>query len=200
MQQVSTQTLILVALAMAIAAGIPALLPRLPLPGVVIEIVLGAVIGPQVLGLVHPGTTLNFLADFGLAMLFLMAGFEMDPAVLRGRPISNALAGWVISAVIALGAATLLFEAGLARTPILTALALSTTAIGALMPMLRDDRLLGPPYGPMVLAAGAIGEAAPVVALSGARWKRPRSARGANHVGLCRRRFRRCGSGCRSER
>jgi Kef-type K+ transport system membrane component KefB len=166
MQQVSTQTLILVALAMAIAAGIPALLPRLPLPGVVIEIVLGAVIGPQVLGLVHPGTTLNFLADFGLAMLFLMAGFEMDPAVLRGRPISNALAGWVISAVIALGAATLLFEAGLARTPILTALALSTTAIGALMPMLRDDRLLGPPYGPMVLAAGAIGEAAPVVALS----------------------------------
>jgi Kef-type K+ transport system membrane component KefB len=49
MQQVSTQTLILVALAMAIAAGIPALLPRLPLPGVVIEIVLGAVIGPQFL-------------------------------------------------------------------------------------------------------------------------------------------------------
>ena len=166
MQQVSTENLILVALAMAIAAGIPALLPRLPLPGVVIEIVLGAVIGPQILGLVHPGTTLNFLADFGLAMLFLMAGFEMDPAVLRGRPISNALAGWIISALIALGTAMLLFEAGLAGAPILTALALSTTAIGVLMPMLRDSHLLGPPYGPMVLAAGAIGEAAPVIGLS----------------------------------
>ena len=166
MQEGSTENLILVVLAMAIAAGIPALLPRLPLPGVVIEIVLGAIIGPQVLGLVHPGTIMNFLADFGLAMLFLMAGFEMDPAVLRGRPIGNALSGWIISAAIALGAALLLFEVGLARAPILTALALSTTAIGVLMPMLRDGRLLDPPYGPMVLAAGAIGEAAPVIALS----------------------------------
>jgi hypothetical protein len=63
-------------------------------------------------------------------MLFPMAGFEMDPAVLQGRPIRNALAGWGISAIIALAAATLLVEAGLARNPILTALALTTTAIG----------------------------------------------------------------------
>jgi Kef-type K+ transport system membrane component KefB len=76
---ISTENLIVVVLAMAIAAGIPVLLRRLPLRGVVIEIVLGAVIGPQVLGLVHPGTTMNFLADFGLGMLSLMAGFEMDP-------------------------------------------------------------------------------------------------------------------------
>jgi Kef-type K+ transport system membrane component KefB len=166
MEQVNTVNLIVVAVVMAIAAGIPALLPRLPVPGVVLDIVLGAVVGPQVLGLVHPGTTLNFMADFGLGMLFLMAGFEMDPVVLRGRPIRNALAGWGMSAVIALGAAMLLFEADLARAPILTALALTTTAIGALMPMLRDARLLGPPYGPLVLAGGAIGEAAPVIVLS----------------------------------
>jgi Kef-type K+ transport system membrane component KefB len=166
MEQVNTVNLIVVAVVMAIAAGIPALLPRLPVPGVVLDIVLGAVVGPQVLGLVHPGTTLNFMADFGLGMLFLIAGFEMDPAVLRGRPIRNAVAGWVISAVIALGAAMLLFEMGLAGAPILTALALCTTAIGALMPMLRDARLLGPPYGALVLAGGAIGEAAPVIVLS----------------------------------
>src|SRR5271166_1938191 len=127
MEHVSTENLIAVAITMAIAAGIPALLPRLPLPGVVLEIVLGVIIGPQVLGLVHPGITLNFMADFGLGMLFLMAGFEMDPAVLQGRPIRNATVGWVMSAVIALGAATLLYETGLARAPILTALALATT-------------------------------------------------------------------------
>jgi Kef-type K+ transport system membrane component KefB len=88
MQQISTENLIAAAITMALAAGIPAVFPRLPLPGVVLEIVLGAVIGRQILGLVHPGTTLNFLSDFGLAMLFLMAGFEMDSAVLHGRPIS----------------------------------------------------------------------------------------------------------------
>jgi Kef-type K+ transport system membrane component KefB len=166
MEQVNIVNLIVVALVMAVAAGIPALLPHLPVPGVVLDIVLGAVVGPQVLGLVHPGAPLNFLANLGLGMLFLMAGFEVDPAVLRGRPIRNAAVSWGISAVFAFGAAMLLFEAGLARAPILTALALATTAIGALMPMLRDARLLGLPYGPMVLAGGAIGEAAPVIALS----------------------------------
>src|SRR5271165_3155020 len=166
MEQISITNLIAIALAMAIAAAIPALMPRLPVPGVVLEVVIGAIIGPQVLGLVHPGVTLDFLASFGLGMLFLMAGFEMDPAVLRGRPIRNALAGWGITVIIALAAAFLLSVAGLGSAPLLTALALSTTTIGALMPVLRDAGVLGPPYGPMVLAAGAMGEAGPVIALS----------------------------------
>ena len=108
MQRISSENLIAVAITMALAAGIPAMLPRLPLPGVVLKIVLGAIIGPQILGLVHPGTTLNFIANFALAMLFLMAGCEMDPAVLQERPICNALAGWGISAITTLSAATLL--------------------------------------------------------------------------------------------
>jgi Kef-type K+ transport system membrane component KefB len=120
MDEINPTNLIAVAVAMVIAAGIPALLPRLPLPGVVLEIALGAVIGPQVLGLVHPGVRLNFMADFlGLGMLFLMAGFETDPAVLRGRPIPNALFGWAITAVIAFGAAMLLnilYQAALRQT------------------------------------------------------------------------------------
>ncbi len=118
------------------------------------------------LGLVHAQVTLNFLATFGLGMLFLMAGFEMDPAVFKGRPIRNALTGWALSAVIAFGAAMLLTSAGLASGWLLTGLALATSSIGALLPVLRNSGLLSPPYGPMVLAAGAIGEAAPVIVLS----------------------------------
>jgi Kef-type K+ transport system membrane component KefB len=95
-----------------------------------------------------------------------MAGFEMDPAVLSGRPIRNALAGWVLTAMIAFGAAVLLARAGLASGWLLTGLALTTSSIGALLPVLRDSGLLSPPYGPMVLAAGALGEAAPVIVLS----------------------------------
>src|SRR5271166_3230739 len=105
MEHVSTENLIAVAITIAIAAGIPALLPRLPLPGVVLEIVLGVIIGPQVLGLVHPHVTLNFLANFGLGMLFLMAGFEVDPAILKGRPLRNAVWGWALTLIIAFGTA-----------------------------------------------------------------------------------------------
>ncbi len=167
MDEINATNMVAVALAMVIAAAVPAVFPRLPVPSVVLEIALGALIGPQVLGIVHPGERLNFMADFlGLGMLFLMAGFEMDPAVLRGRPIQNALFGWGMSAVIALGAAMLLKMLGVASAPLFTALALTTTTIGTLLPMLRDSDLLAPPYGPMLLAAGTIGEVGPIIALS----------------------------------
>jgi Kef-type K+ transport system membrane component KefB len=161
-----SMNMIAVALAMAIAAAIPALLPRLPVPGVVLEILLGVLIGPHLLGLLHPGVTLNALADFGLAMVLLMAGFEMDPSVLRGPPIRLALAGWAISCALAFGAALALSALGLGTAWPFTGLVLTTTAIGVLLPILRDSRLLAPPYGPLILAAGAVGEAGPIVVLS----------------------------------
>src|SRR5271157_2119411 len=166
MDQVNVVNLIAVAIALSLSASIPALLPRLPVPGVVLEIVIGVLIGPQVLNIVHPQTTLNFLADLGVGMLFLMAGFEMNPAVLRGRPIRNGLLGWALTLVIAFGSAALQATAGLASGWLFTGLALTTTSIGALLPMLRDAGLLSPPYGPMVMAAGAMGEAGPVILLS----------------------------------
>jgi Kef-type K+ transport system membrane component KefB len=166
MEHVNTWNLLGVAVAMAISATITTLFPRLPVPGSVLEIVLGVLFGQQVLHILAPGPASSLFSLLGLAMLFLMAGFEMNPAILRGRPIRNALAGWGLSAVIALGAACLLVAAGLAGAPLMTALALTTTAIGALLPALRDADLLAPPYGPMVLAAGAVGEAGPVIILS----------------------------------
>jgi Kef-type K+ transport system membrane component KefB len=152
--------------AITAAAAIPALFPRLGVPGVVIEIAAGVLIGPQVLGLVEPNHTLNVVAAIGLATLFLLAGFEVDPDVLRGRPLRVALRGWAATAVLAAAAAFALAGAGLVAAPLLTGLALTTTAVGALLPILRDAGRLGPPYGPMILAVGAIGEAAPLIALS----------------------------------
>lgn len=163
---IDTPNLIVVTLVVTGAAAIPALFPRLPLPGVVLEIVLGALVGPQVLGWLEPGPTLTVLSNFGLVTLFLMAGFEIDPNVLAGPPIRRACIGWLASGLLALGAAWLLTTTGLATSLALCALALTTTAIGTLMPILRDGRLLRPPYGPMVLAGGAVGEAGPVIALA----------------------------------
>lgn len=152
--------------AMTAAAGVPALFPRLGIPGVVLEIVGGVLIGPQVLNLVHPGPIVVTLSTLGLCVLFLLAGFEVDPDVLKGRPLRLAWRGWVLSAVIAAAVAYGLAATGLIEAPLLTALALTTTAVGALLPILRDAGRLGPPYGPIVLATGAIGEAAPLIALS----------------------------------
>jgi Kef-type K+ transport system membrane component KefB len=165
MEEGGATNLIYVGVAIAVAAAIPAMLPRLPLPGAVLEILLGILIGPQVLAIANTDFVLHFLADFGLGILFLMAGFEMSPAKLRGSPIRKAALGWMISAAIALCAGFLLTTIGVARAPLLTGLALCSTAIGILLPSLRDAGLLGTPYGAFVLAIGALGEGAPLLVL-----------------------------------
>lgn len=165
MEQDVIDNLIVLGFAMAGTAAIPALLPWLLLPGAVLEIALGAVIGPHILGLARPDAILGFLSDFGLGVLFLIAGFEIEPGTLRGRPIRNAAAGWGISAAIALYAGFALAATGRAQSALLTALALTTTALGLLIPMLRDSKQIETPYGAMVLAAGAIGEGAPLFIL-----------------------------------
>jgi Kef-type K+ transport system membrane component KefB len=152
--------------AIAAASAIPALFPRVILPGVVLEIALGALLGPPGLGILQVGPIVTLLADLGLALLFFMAGFEVDPAVLKGRPLRLAIRGWIGSAAIGAAVAFGLNALGVVEGPAFVALAVTTTAVGALMPILRDAGLLRPPYGPMVLAAGAIGEAAPIIGLS----------------------------------
>ncbi len=166
MHDVDPAGLIAVFAAIAVASLIPALFPRLGIPGVVLEIAAGVLIGPHVLGLAAPGPVITVIAGIGLATLLLLAGFEVDPDVLTGRPLRVALRGWLLSGVLAAGAAFGLAAMGLIAAPLLTGLALTTTAIGALLPILRDAGRLGPPYGPIILAVGAIGEAAPLIALS----------------------------------
>ncbi|HET6379209.1 MAG TPA: cation:proton antiporter [Methylocella sp.] len=165
MEQEAIDNLIVLGFAMAGTAAVPALLPWLILPGAVLEIVLGAVIGPQILGLARPDAILGFLSDFGLGVLFLIAGFEIEPGTLRGRPIRNAAAGWGLSLAIALYAGFVLTATGRAQSALLTALALSTSAVGLLIPMLRDSKQIDTPYGAMVLAAGAVGEGTPLFIL-----------------------------------
>jgi Kef-type K+ transport system membrane component KefB len=152
--------------AMALAAGLPALFPRLLIPGVVLEIAAGVVVGPQGFDLVEAGPIVTALSTLGMCVLFLLAGFEVDPDVLKGRPLRLAWRGWAASAVLAAAMAFALAAAGVIEAPLFTALALTTTAVGALLPILRDAGRLGAPYGPVILATGAVGEAAPLIALS----------------------------------
>jgi Kef-type K+ transport system membrane component KefB len=134
---------------------------RIPL--VVFELALGIVVGPGVLALVHPTDLLATLADFGLAMLFFMAGSEIDVTALTGRAGGRAIGGWFVSLVagIAVGWVIAPGEAG-----VIIGVALCSTALGALLPILRDAAELRTPFGRSVSAVGAVGEFGPLVAIS----------------------------------
>lgn len=152
--------------AIALAAFLPAVLRIAIVPAVLLEILFGAIIGPQGFNLVVPNALLDMIAELGLAILFLIAGFEINPKEVRGAPIRLAIKGWVASLGIAILLAFGGHALGVLPAAAFIAIAISTTAIGALMPILKDRGLLAPPYGPYVLASGAVGEAFPIVALS----------------------------------
>jgi Kef-type K+ transport system membrane component KefB len=148
-----------------IARAVTAALPGPRIPQVVIFLLGGILIGPHVLGLAET-SNIQLLANIGLGFLFLLAGYELDPALLRQRPGRLAIAGWLISAVIAVGVAAGLTAAGYIKDYVAVGLALTTTALGTLLPILRDNDMLGGQFGQYVYAAGAVGELFPILIIA----------------------------------
>lgn len=162
------QESVLVVAAVAVLAPILAdLTSRVRVPIVVAEVALGILVGPEVLDLATPDDFLEALSTFGLAFLFFLAGLEIDFAEIAGRPTNLAVGGWGLSIALGLTIALVLWGAGAIDAPVLVGLALTTTALGTLMPILRDAGVLGGRFGTYLVAAGAAGEFLPVVAVSG---------------------------------
>jgi Kef-type K+ transport system membrane component KefB len=157
--------LVAVGVVAALAPLVVALLPGPRIPQVVIFLLGGILIGPHVLGLAET-SSIQLLANIGLGFLFLLAGYELDPALLRQQPGKLAIQGWLISAAIAVGMAGALTAAGYIRDYVPVGLALTTTALGTLLPILRDNDMLGGRFGRDVYAAGAVGELFPILIIA----------------------------------
>ena len=153
--------------AVAVLAPILADIPRrVRIAVVVMEILLGIVIGPQVLDLAGPDPFIDFLANLGLAALFFLAGSEIDLARIRGAPMRAAGIGWVASLVLGLAAAFALDAAGIISDPELVGIALATTALSVLVPLMRDAGISGTAFGTVVFAIGTFGEMGPIILMS----------------------------------
>jgi Kef-type K+ transport system membrane component KefB len=157
--------LVAVALVAALAPLVVAVLPGPRIPQVVILLLGGVLIGPHVLGVAET-SNIQLLANIGLGFLFLLAGYELDPGLLRQRPGTLAIVGWLISAVLAVGVTAGLGAAGYVRDYVPVGLALTTTALGTLLPILRDHDMLSGPFGQYVYAAGAAGELFPILIIA----------------------------------
>jgi Kef-type K+ transport system membrane component KefB len=141
------------------------LVPGLRVPQVVLLLAGGILIGPQSLGLGTAGDV-QVLADVGLGFVFLLAGYELDPRLFGQDAGRRAIGSWFVSLGLALGVVAGLEAAGLVHAFVPVALALTTTALGTLLPILREAGLLHGRVGPHLLAAGAVGELFPVVAIA----------------------------------
>jgi Kef-type K+ transport system membrane component KefB len=160
------RSLVLVFAASAAAAFLARIGPHLVLPTVVVEIVLGVLIGPEVLGWASEGTYIQFLANFGLALLFFFAGLEVVERHVPRQAIARGSLGWAISLALGIAIGYLLQLAGLGAEGWLLGIALSTTALGTLVPILSDSGILPTPLGRAVLGTGVAGEFWPIIVMS----------------------------------
>ena len=153
----------LVAVAAPLLAG---LVPRRLVSEVVLLLALGIVIGPYGLELAAMDAPIDLLRELGLAFLFLLAGFEVELRELTGRAGGVAALTWLGCLLLALGVVALIGVTEVLDAEIAVAIALTSTALGTLLPILKDHRLLKSPVGVRVLRHGAYGELGPVVAIA----------------------------------
>src|SRR4051794_32003529 len=127
MPEVGFTNLLVVCIIALLAPLALGFVPRLRVPAVVLEIVVGVVVGPSVLGWVEADLVVSVVAVLGLAFLLFLAGLEIDVRRLRGPVLRLALVGYVVSLVLGLAIGGSLGLAGWVHSPVLLAVALSAT-------------------------------------------------------------------------
>jgi Kef-type K+ transport system membrane component KefB len=142
------------------------LIPRLFVPAIVLELVLGIIVGPQVLGIAHSSQPVELFSTIGLAALLFLAGREIDVGRLRGEVLERGLACFALGFMIAAAIAAPLHEVGLIKTPLLVAVILVATSLSVIIVPLRDEGEINTGFGQQVIASAAIAEFASVILLS----------------------------------
>jgi Kef-type K+ transport system membrane component KefB len=162
--EVDTGSFFAIVLVAAIAAITVAIVPkRYAPPVVVLELLMGIVVGPQVLDLAQADDFIKFFSNLGLGMLFYSAGYEIDFERIEGEPMRLGGSGWLISVAAAYAIGGVLVLAGVVESALYTGSAMATTAIGTLIPILRDSGELKTRFGTYLLAAGGAGEFGPIL-------------------------------------
>jgi len=154
---------VVAALAAITVAAVPS---RFAPPVVVVELLLGIVVGPEVLDLAETDDFIDFFSNLGLGMLFFFAGYEIDFERIKGTPLKLGALGWLLSIALAYGIGGALAEAGIIVSFLYTGSAMATTAIGTLIPILRDSGELRTRFGTYLLAAGGVGEFGPILLIT----------------------------------
>jgi Kef-type K+ transport system membrane component KefB len=158
-----------IAIIAAVAFAVPlaiGLAPRLRLPAAVAEIVAGIVIGPAGLRWVQVDAPITVLSTLGLAFLLFLAGLEVDLARLRGQVLRATGLGFALSLALALLLGLGFGALGMVRSPLLVAIILAATALGIVLPVLKDAGEAASEFGQLVIAGATIAEFGTIILLS----------------------------------
>jgi Kef-type K+ transport system membrane component KefB len=165
-EAISFTSLAVVAATAFVAPLVGELVPGVRLPNVVLELGLGILVGPSVLGWAHADEPVRVLALLGLSFLLLIAGLEVDYERLRGRLLRLTGLGFAVSVAIGLALGLALQWAGVVRSPLLIAVMFSATGLGIVISVLKDTGQVETAFGQLVIAGSSIAEVGTIVLLT----------------------------------
>ena len=151
---------VVAAIAAITVAVVPA--PFAP-PVVVVELMLGIVSGPKSSASPTPTASSNSSPTSASGCCSSSPATRSTSSGSRGRPLELGALGWLLSIVLAYSIAGALAAAGVVLSLLYTGSAMATTAIGTLIPILRDGGELKTRFGTYLLGAGGIGEFGPIL-------------------------------------
>ncbi len=163
--------LIVVILAFLVPLLLSSVRGRLAIPIVVGEIVAGMIVGRSGFGWVsHDNVALDLLKELGFVLLMFLSGMEIDFRGLRAvdsnrarresrwSPLRVAILNFAITLLLAGVLAWGLKWIGATKDPWMMALILSTTALGVVVPILKEARLSQTIFGQTILLATVIAD------------------------------------------
>jgi Kef-type K+ transport system membrane component KefB len=152
--------------AIALVAPLVIKLARIPLPAIVLQLLLGIAIGPQVLHWANVDEAVSVLSLIGLQFLLLLAGLEIAFDHLRGAVLRSTGIAFALSLTLAFGIGQALAALSLVNSGPFIAVVLSATSLGIIVPVLEDAQQAKTSFGQLVVAGGSIAEVIPIVLLS----------------------------------
>ena len=166
MPDVSFTGLLLVVVVAFVVPLLLGLSPAHRLPSVVLEIVAGILIGPSVLGWVKIDLPIQILSLLGLAFLLFLAGLEVELERLKGRLLVFVSGGFLLSLGLALLVGFVLYLSGQVLSPLFIAIILVATALGVVVPLLKDAGESESSFGQLVIAGAMFAEFGSIILLS----------------------------------
>ena len=90
-------SLAIIAVVAFVAPVIAQAIPKKPIPETVLLLAFGAILGPNCMNHIWLTEPITLLSDLGLAFLFLLAGYEINPKMLTGTEGKKGLRTWLVT-------------------------------------------------------------------------------------------------------
>ncbi len=154
---------------------------KLMIPTMVGEILCGIIIGKSGLNLIQEGSWLTFLSHFGFAYLMFLSGLELDFDLIRPKkpfgprrtlrtllkePLYQSIAIFILRLIIATAMSAALWKTGMIQQVWLMALILSTTSVGIVLLILKEQGYLERDFGQTILACSVTADLITVILMT----------------------------------